>query len=401
MHANLSHLDHLNKMPINVLYIDGKSIYPENTDYSYNNNFGRLNLDGINLLPYKPSLINVKAHIFFGTSCRIIAHYISKLRPNKFFRPITAILTRMSRYIVLHPRALQDVDVIISYYIYPLQVAMRPAPLVFICGFPSNEYAGVSSDAERVPEVQTRLRVWKRPHVLLAAADDTLAKNFRRVASMVGDDPQTIGLPFFLPDLKPIDAASIDKKFEQVEKTGIRIAFVGRDSRRKGLPEVLEAMRTLLLGDLDQQFPFSLDVVGDIPPDFGDWDDINVNWHGFLDNSGALEILQDAHIFCMPTRHDSYGLVFLEAMASGCALITDNTEPRVSFCAKGRAGNAIPPGDPNTIASALRDMICDVPRTKAMAHASRQLFEKAYAPAVASSKLGAVIRAVYERRIIP
>ncbi|MBM3459186.1 MAG: glycosyltransferase family 4 protein [Armatimonadetes bacterium] len=56
--------------------------------------------------------------------------------------------------------------------------------------------------------------------------------------------------------------------------------------------------------------------------------------------------MREAHIFAMPTKNDSHGRVFWEAMAAGCALLAPNTTPHQElFAAFGRTADATSPAD--------------------------------------------------------
>ena len=117
----------------------------------------------------------------------------------------------------------------------------------------------------------------------------------------------------------------------------LNITFVGREARRKGLPELIVAIEKLRydigIGN------FVLNVVSnfndgtvDLPKE--DW----INYHGELPHDDVLRLLRRTHVFVMPSRFESYGLVYLEAMAAGCVVVARDGEPQREFMDYGKAG---------------------------------------------------------------
>jgi glycosyltransferase involved in cell wall biosynthesis len=101
------------------------------------------------------------------------------------------------------------------------------------------------------------------------------------------------------------------------------VLFVGKFERRKGIYDVLETARALpdipfrLLGwgpeeqNLCQAAPPNV-TIEIVPPG------------GVMDNSDTRlpEAFAGASIFFLPSRAESFGLVLVEAMASGCAIVS-------------------------------------------------------------------------------
>lgn len=117
----------------------------------------------------------------------------------------------------------------------------------------------------------------------------------------------------------------------------LRLLFVGRDFMRKGLPAVLQAHRSLAQSGI----PVETHVVSALDWDQSDYigptderivraarDDLaqdGVVHHGMLPNTRALELMRDATFLVLPTLHDTFGYVALEAMAAGTPVIATRT----------------------------------------------------------------------------
>ena len=116
----------------------------------------------------------------------------------------------------------------------------------------------------------------------------------------------------------------------------IEILFVGREARRKGLDLVLKTCLNVRAMGLVN---FRLTIVSDLRD--GNIEIPKCNWivhYDELSHDQVLRLMKLAHIFIMPSRQESYGLVYHEAMASGCVVFVRNGEPQLEFIEYGKAG---------------------------------------------------------------
>lgn len=106
-------------------------------------------------------------------------------------------------------------------------------------------------------------------------------------------------------------------------RTGpLRIAFIGRHDRQKGLDVLLDTIRA---GD----FPnIHFDIVGHgiVSGAAGEAESVpnNVTYHGWLARPDAMKILGQADALVMPSRWDAAPIVAIESMRAGVPVIGSN-----------------------------------------------------------------------------
>ena len=74
-----------------------------------------------------------------------------------------------------------------------------------------------------------------------------------------------------------------------------------------------------------------------------------VCFRGFLPNAETLAEMAKAQFFCMPSVREGFGIVYLEAMASGCVTIGTEGEGIADLMVSGENGFLVPPDDPEAI----------------------------------------------------
>jgi glycogen(starch) synthase len=166
----------------------------------------------------------------------------------------------------------------------------------------------------------------------------------------------------------------------------VRLLFVGRLESRKGIDILLEVAPSIL-----KQFPDAvLDIVGDdtIPRSDGMTykdeflkskvpDEIlsRIIFHGRAEEKELRGFYKYCDIFVAPSRYESFGLVFLEAMMFGKPVIACNSGGAPEVVTHGITGLLVKPGDTKSLAQALQTLISDGDRRTAMGAAARADYE--------------------------
>lgn len=152
------------------------------------------------------------------------------------------------------------------------------------------------------------------------------------------------------------------------------ILFTGRAFERKGGRVMLEAFRRVR----DRIPQARLLIVGPeaLPEDVGA-PPPGVELLGFLDKSTAegrarlLDAYARAAVFCLPTRFEAFGIVFLEAMHYELPCVGPRQWAVPEIVEDGVTGLLVPPDDAPALADALVQLLADPARARAMGVAGK------------------------------
>lgn len=186
----------------------------------------------------------------------------------------------------------------------------------------------------------------------------------------------------------------------------VRLLFVGRAEARKGFDVLLDAVAILAeeqaRGDLP---PFRLDLVGvppgDLPPDLPASARRRIRARGRIDAAALARAYADAHAVLSPSRYESFGLVYQEAMAYGRPVVAcaEDASARAFVGAPG-AGPLARTATGPALAEALRPLLVDpglrrAYRARALAAAGR--FDRGSLGRETLALYGAAIEAARDR----
>jgi glycosyltransferase involved in cell wall biosynthesis len=90
-----------------------------------------------------------------------------------------------------------------------------------------------------------------------------------------------------------------------------------------------------------------------------------------LDDDERDLLLQACDVVVHPSRHESFGMIAIEAWAARRPVVLADIDAVRSFVDDGRTGLLIPPGDAGALASAVVDLLDDPDQRAALAAAGR------------------------------
>ena len=124
--------------------------------------------------------------------------------------------------------------------------------------------------------------------------------------------------------------------------------FVGHVGRRKGADVLLAASRLLQTNGVSHCIRFA----GEREERFQDVPD-TVEWLGYLSRDELVEAYQHADVLVLPSRHDSFGRVVAEGMATGLPALVSEEVGAKEVLTKEESGWVVSSGNPDTLAAQM------------------------------------------------
>lgn len=81
-----------------------------------------------------------------------------------------------------------------------------------------------------------------------------------------------------------------------------------------------------------------------------------VTFTGWLEAKAKIETLKKADLFCLPSLYDSFGMVFIEAMAFNLPIVACDWGP-IADVVTSEVGLLVPYADPESVASAVTEIV--------------------------------------------
>ncbi len=171
----------------------------------------------------------------------------------------------------------------------------------------------------------------------------------------------------------------------------VRILFVGRLESRKGIDILLQAALTVLRRYRDVQ----LDIVGNdrlpgregkTPRALFDADPRTkvirdrVVFHGEVDDDALRGFYDSCDIFVAPSRFESFGLIFVEAMMFAKPVIGCRIGGMPEIIVDGETGLLAEPGDAQSLAACMIQLLKDADLRRRLGAAGRQRYQRLYTP---------------------
>jgi glycosyltransferase involved in cell wall biosynthesis len=178
------------------------------------------------------------------------------------------------------------------------------------------------------------------------------------------------------------------------------IAFVGRlddTSSHKGLPVLFEALsrldgrevRLCVVGDGDRRAAYEKRA-----GELGVAE--STRFLGFVDDDELARIYARARTVCLPsvTRSEGFGLVLLEAQASGTPVVGSDIGGIPQALEPEETGVLVEPGDADDLAAKLARLLDDPKRAETMGYRGRERVEDRFTWDKAADRMATILREV-------
>lgn len=191
----------------------------------------------------------------------------------------------------------------------------------------------------------------------------------------------------FRQTLFGVDSSVFAPRGDNGEKKEKTILFVGGLDKAhyfKGLKNLLIAIKIL---KKELSFPIKLNVVGkgDLKPYYENLTRKlrildEVNFFDNVENKDLPKYYNDCDVFVLPSinRGEAFGLVLLEAMASGKPVVASGLPGVRGVFKSGEQGLVVKPDDINDLVEKIKKILLDKNMAKKMGEAGRELVEKKY-----------------------
>jgi starch synthase len=173
-----------------------------------------------------------------------------------------------------------------------------------------------------------------------------------------------------------------DPQIDVLEHYGVdpsrpSVVFVGRVTRQKGLPVLLRAAsridptaQVVICAGRADTLELEAEVES-LASQLREYRSGVVWLSGMLAKREVIQLLSHATVFVCPSLYEPLGIVNLEAMACGAAVIASRVGGIPEVVADGLTGLLIPPDDAGVLAEAINTLVRDPAQAAAMGQRGR------------------------------
>ncbi|MHA2070262.1 MAG: glycosyltransferase family 4 protein [Candidatus Thorarchaeota archaeon] len=176
------------------------------------------------------------------------------------------------------------------------------------------------------------------------------------------------------------------------------VLFAGRLDYQKGVDTIIDALR-YLEHEKKNGIVYKICGTGPMRADVERFADSrpNVHYLGYVPDDELVQLYKNASLFLMPSRRETFGLVAMEAMASGTpVVVTDIPGPRTFV--RESFGKMVPPTNAKALAEAIdwfyHLFLLQPQELKTMAKNARDICVKEYDWESVADKLSTMIKKV-------
>jgi D-inositol-3-phosphate glycosyltransferase len=234
-----------------------------------------------------------------------------------------------------------------------------------------------AKDTSPAARLRLEVAVARAVDVVLATSEEEVFELVRMGVdrSRVALVPCGVDTRVFRPDVAP----------EPTVPGRRRIVVVSRLVERKGIGNVVAAMAALPDAELVIAGGPAAEALGDDPEavrlqslvdELGLAD--RVELRGRIERSEVPALLRSADVVVCAPWYEPFGMVALEAMACGVPVVATAVGGLVDTVIHGVTGVHVPPRDPCALGSALRELLADADRRRALGYAGLQRVRARY-----------------------
>jgi glycosyltransferase involved in cell wall biosynthesis len=236
-----------------------------------------------------------------------------------------------------------------------------------------------------IPGDRVSRRYVSMPHRIAllrsALAVLVMTETERDFVASCGVFPQRIVVTGAGVELNSVTGGDARRFREQYGIRGYLIASLGPPSHEKGTKDVVKAVVALRKAGID------VEAVLAGPPmlEFTEWfsrldqrDREGIHVLGFIEPSVKLDLLAAMDVLAVPSRSESFGIVYLEAWANRKPVIAANAGAVPDLVRHGENGLLVPFGRPELIATAIQELVRDPLLAATLGRQGAELVDRRY-----------------------
>lgn len=202
----------------------------------------------------------------------------------------------------------------------------------------------------------------------------TIVETIRSRYGVAPGDVPVESLPFGTP---------LPEERPPPDRDGVSFFFLGRLEPRKGIDTLVAAIPEVLRACPEARFEIageavSPDTTESAVASLSAAERSRVRLHGHVDEEERARLYAECDVFVAPSRYESFGIVYLEAMAYGRPCVACGVGGPTRIVVPGETGLLVPPGDARALARALIELARDPARRREMGRAARRRVESHY-----------------------
>jgi glycosyltransferase involved in cell wall biosynthesis len=275
-----------------------------------------------------------------------------------------------------------DPDLLVSYMNYPIQKSQsKRIPVFHTAGLMSDSFIKTKYDTNdiqpfRQEQIQTEVQKLNEIDVYHSHTH-TSTKLCETV--FPSNKCKFVTIPFFLPNIAPINNDAFDLKWSQKTRKCI---FIGNQAKLKNLELLIKAWNEVVR-DHPEYTLIIISNFADGPLPIKQTDRLIVKSN--VPNAEVLKELETSHFFLLPSKKDSFGISFIEAMSKGCVLFGASIEVQEELISNNGCGLVYDYENDTDIFLKLKNLLFEVDAKK-MASKSLNTFKDQFAPEVVANR---------------
>jgi len=190
------------------------------------------------------------------------------------------------------------------------------------------------------------------------------------------------------------------EKFSQskLERVPGRLLYTGRLDARKGIFDLIEAIRYIEQNDLELLIVGKGPLLQPIIKRIESWDLKNkIRILGHLSINALIDLYQNTELFILPSRYEGLPTVLLEAMSCGTPCIATSVGGVPDLIENDVDGVLVPPGNPAALGSAIENLHANPKKREALGRKAREKIVGGFSWSSIASRYESIYRKAYEK----